>query len=875
MVVAEAPGKTECDFGRPLIGDTGQELQRNISAMGYKRADFSYSNALICRPPGNELGRLMHAWKEENKIRKAKYGKEGLLPSPIACCRPRLYRELVNFENIITLGNAPIQSILCTEQYSITALRGGPITGFLSPAEFAVDEAFAGEGFRPVKILPTFHPSFVLRQRKWTRTLRTDLGRAMRWFTGSLNWREPVVVIHPTVAQIRTFLDEKVRWNTWDLETTMDDPLVAEIFCFGIGHRHADGTRHAIVIPFHSKERGTIAGAIGHPDFYTEDQFTEIVDILRRWLVAPGRWKIGHNSMIFDSTVVQGKFGVYPKPQHDTLAMHRAVESELPHGLGYIGTTYTDVTAWKADKSGTEAKTDLELHKYNGIDCIITDDIVEPLAEAVKLRDQKEVVKKDYRFLQEACVGMHRLGMRVNVERRDFYDKQFLYAAVKWRNIIREVVNIASFNPGSVQQIKDILFDRWGLPPVEISELTGEPSTGDDCLRQYRISFNLTRQQRQFIEALRKYRNAIKMRGTDVVKYRRFDELMPPDDFWEDTEETKEEFEYRREKDEKKHGILLADGRVHASWNQLTTSGRANCTQPNMQNKRRKYRDMYEPEPTCKYCKEPHVYVSADMDQLELRGSANRWKLSRYLEVLKEGRDPHAETALAAMGDAARKILAQAEEWAKQEKGRKAKNHSDWKRLRDFSKRFFYACQYRAEDPTVYDVLTSVEDDDGNLIYADLDMATVRERRANLLNANPEFPAGWEWEVSTWRKQGYLCEPVWGRRRDFLNGEEPNEIVNFPIQAMGRAIVMNAEFAAIEAIPYDKWCPYTGLVHDGHDSVMFEVPLSKAEWTKNTLNECMQQRVPGHEVPYTAEAHIGVCTDSSGGPVGRRSWADV
>jgi DNA polymerase I-like protein with 3'-5' exonuclease and polymerase domains/uracil-DNA glycosylase len=1131
MIVAEAPGRTECQYGRPLIGDSGQELQRAISAMGYRRADFSYTNAILCRPPGNELGRLLNHLKNENKTRKAEYGKDSQLPSPMVCCRPRLLRELATFENIITLGSVPVQSITGTD-HKVMSIRGGPIEGWLDETDFVVDELGATSAMHAVKILPTIHPSFVLRQRKWTKTFRVDIGRAMRWFTRSLGWVEPEVILHPTVAQIEQFLfHSSPRWFSWDLETTREvSPTIAKIFCIGVAYRDKNGRRHAMVVPFHSKEEPIIQGAWGHPNFYSTGEFREIVDLFKRWFVDRRWFKIGHNADIYDCQVVEAVFGVTPAPRHDTLPMHRASESELPHGLGFVGTTLTDVTAWKADNSRLDAKTDLELHKYNAIDCVVTDDIVEPLAESVKLREQKEVVKGDYRFL-DACRGMHRIGMLVDPKKRDEYDAYFLKELLKWREISRQVVGVASFNPGSVDQVKSILFDRWGLPPVAISETTGEPSTDDDTLRAYRISYNLTRQQLQFIEALRRYRNAVKMRGTDIVKYRKWNEGLPPDELWEDIEEIEEDAKWRKKKDLKKRGILLADGRVHAAWNQLTTSGRANCTSPNLQNKRRKYRDMYIPEPMCSYCKEPHVFVAGDMDQLELRFGANRWNLSRYLGVFAEGRDPHAETAMAVFGQAARLVYARAEIWAKEQKGRKPKDHPDWKRMRDFAKRFFYACvargtkvatldaqgwkaiedvgpgdwtyswngtgyepariiaakcmgtkltyrltcfdglgrrktieatgdhlfilrdgtskrldalcagdrlmpfrrgmlchgkyrgvdasnngrivyehrvvcpgypfvhhidengvnnapdnlegcaskkahmdhhpdrpvseeglkarsekmkrhwaenheeynarlsegrrrsevwreaarknaakarkareenhkverveligeqevwdltvdhpahnfaiydgvfvhncQYKAEDETVYDVITSVEDDDGNLIYADVSMDTTRERRSNLLEANPEFQSGWQWEIDTWRRQGFLLEPVRGRRRDFLNGEEPNEIVNFPIQAGGRAVVLNAIDAAVEAIPFEKWCPKTGLVHDGHDSLMFEVPLSLGEWAKNILNECMGQKVPGHDVPYTAEARVGINKDPSKGPVGRRSWADV
>lgn len=1135
IIVAEAPGREECTYGRPLIGASGQELQRGLTSLGYRRAEFSYTNALLCRPPGNELARLLHHLDNENKDRKKKFGPNSALPSPLLCCRPRLLQELEGFSNIITLGATPLQAITLVEKRKVMAVRGGPIEGWLSPTEFAVDELATDKTFHQIKLLPTIHPSFVLRKRKWTKTLRVDLRRAVRWFKQTLDWEDPDILYHPTLEQIHRFLFDTQpqrwgRWFTWDLETTFDGPLRAKIFCIGVAYKDHRGHRHAMVVPFHSKAFGVIAGASGHPIFYSTGEFAQIVEWFKAWFTDRRWFKIGHNSDIFDTTVIEATFHVTPRPRHDTLVLHRSTESELPHGLGFIGTMLTDVTAWKANNTAREAKTDEELHKYNAIDTVVTDDVVEPLIEAVKLRDQVQVVKNDYKFL-DACRGMHRIGMRVDPERRNFYDAYFLGEIVKWRRICREIVGVASFNPNSVAQVKSILFDRWGLPPIEISETTGEPSTGDDTLRAYRISFNLTRQQTQFIEALRRERFAVKMRGTDIVKYRRYDEKLPPDTLWKDIEETEEERDGRKGDDEDKVGILHDDYRVHASWNQLTTSGRGNCTQPNLQNKKRKYRDMYIPEPYCPYCKEPHVFVAGDMDQLELRFGANRWNLTRYLEVFAEGRDPHAETASSVFGSAAATTLANAKVWAAAQEGAKAKDHPDWKRMRDFAKRFFYACvargtkvatldargwkaieevgpgdwtyawngtsyepcriitanrmgvkqthrltcfdgrgrrktieatgdhlfllrdgsskrldalqsgdrlmpfrrgtmnhgkyrvvdacnnghveyehrvvcpgfpfvhhkdengvnnapdnlegcatkkqhmdhhpdrpvsvkgrqarsekmkkhwaenheeynarltegrlrseawraaaqqnaakarkaheenhkvekveligeqevwditvdhpahnfalfdsvfvhncQYKAEDETVYDVITSVEDDDGNLIYADVSMDTTRERRANLLHANPEFITGWDWEVSTWRRQGFLCEPVWGRRRDFLNGEEPNEIVNFPIQAGGRSVVMNALFAAIEAIPFEKWCPKTGLVHDGHDSLMFEVPLSKGEWAKNVLNECMLQRVPGHTVEYTAEARVGVNKDPRKGPVGRRSWADV
>ena len=49
--------------------------------------------------------------------------------------------------------------------------------------------------------------------------------------------------------------------------------------------------------------------------------------------------------------------------------------------------------------------------------------------------------------------------------------------------------------------------------------------------------------------------------------------------------------------------------------------------------------------------------------------------------------------------------------------------------------------------------------------------------RDNWLKGAPEYETGWARDIATWREQGYLREPVTGRRRDFLDGENPNEIV--------------------------------------------------------------------------------------------------
>lgn len=127
-----------------------------------------------------------------------------------------------------------------------------------------------------------------------------------------------------------------------------------------------------------------------------------------------------------------------------------------------------------------------------------------------------------------------------------------------------------------------------------------------------------------------------------------------------------------------------------------------------------------------------------------------------------------------------------------------------------------------------------------------------------------QFEAGWERELDRWRRDGFLAEPVMGRRRDFLDGENPNEIVNFPIQAAGASLMNIAILRLRDAIPFEAWGPGTGIINQCHDSIMVECPESEAPRVAKLIEECMNLThpdLPG--VTFTATADIGP------------TWADV
>jgi len=140
MFVGEGPGRDEDLSGEPFVGRAGKLLTDMIKAMGLERADVYIANVVKCRPPENRLPE-----KDE-----------------IATCSPFLMRQIdaIKPKVICTLGSCSAQTLLQTAQ-GISKLRG---------------EWF---DFRGTKLMPTYHPAYLLRNPAAKPEVWKDLQKVM------------------------------------------------------------------------------------------------------------------------------------------------------------------------------------------------------------------------------------------------------------------------------------------------------------------------------------------------------------------------------------------------------------------------------------------------------------------------------------------------------------------------------------------------------------------------------------------------------------------------------------------------------------------------------------------------------------------------
>jgi DNA polymerase-1 len=852
-VIAESPGEKEVDVGRPLVGPAGLEFNQTLQAVGVRRQALNLHQAICCRPPENDLDKVMLKWQRGNK--KLVKSGQSALPSPIECCRPRLIQELDGVPNVITLGKVAYAS-LTGAQKSILDIRGGPVEAWLDSTDrFGVGETI-DPAARHIKVLPTLHPSFVLRTQRWRKAFRSDISRAARWFTHGLGWQEPHITLQPRPDELRSFLARTDITYTVDVETTIDDPMVAKLKTVGVGHTHG-----AMVVTFLTIEDAS--GQLVPAPYYTEAEYLEIRGIFRDFFIDPTRAKAGHNAGYFDQMVLKQHFGVTTEPMLDTILLHRVVEPELPHKLGYVGTVYTDVTAWKDAHTAKEAKSDRELAHYNAVDCVVTARVIPQLIAAAKEREQIDIVEKDHR-VQQVCVGLHENGLLVDRAARDVVAKKLIADMIKYRNEAQRIADKPLLNLNSVFQLRDLLFEEWKIEPVNYTKL-GDPSTDDESVRAMRTLVRAREDADKlvpFLDTLRKYRRVAKEYGTYVRRL--VPHGQPLDGF---------QFKSEEEEEQSERGLIMADGRVRPDYNAHgTTSGRLSSSNPNAQNWPKHLRKLIIPAPG-------HVIVGADADQLELRIITAVAQIEVYLQAFADGKDPHAMTASLMFGKNFDSLVPKSDQWDK---------------LRKIAKGIKYASFYGSGDETVHNLVTSAEDENGNLMYPDLSVREIATLRRRWLKGIPELPRWWDKTLESFRKDGYIRDPVWGRQRDFLDGEAFNEIVNHPIQSAGAHIIHESTFDLLPVIPFHKWGPGTGLISQVHDALYVEAPCSheqfdvpklengkpdeklrefgwcppgcgcEANWAAREIEKAMNRAVLGLDgVEFRAKAKIG------------RTWADV
>lgn len=342
VFVGEAPGSEETITGSPFVGGAGRELNILLKEAGIERREAFLTNVFEERPADNKIAEfcvykkdaaaayvklrpelveafpdydwpLKYSW---DKIAQGKYIHPKYFPHVM-----RLRREIAEIKPNLIVALGGIAAWALCGRAGIKSIRG------------AVTECELVPG---IKVLPTYHPSYILRNWSERIILLIDLMKAKK----EMAYPEIIlpsrkIWINPTLEDIETFYNLYIKNSndpiSYDVETRG-----GQITCIGF----APNREVALVIPFvNTKKPGG-------------NYWQELSDELNAWhwvkkILHHPSAKITQNGA-YDLQYLWKVYGIAPKGEfEDTMLLHHAMYLELEKSLGFMGTLYTEERSWK------------------------------------------------------------------------------------------------------------------------------------------------------------------------------------------------------------------------------------------------------------------------------------------------------------------------------------------------------------------------------------------------------------------------------------------------------------------------------------------------------------------------------------------------
>lgn len=817
MIIGEAPGQREDDSGRPFVGKSGQLLMSMLAKAGFEREDAFITNAVSCRPPDN----------------KTPSKKE------IAACRKWLQYQIamVKPKYVLTLGNVPLLSLL--DITGIKKHRGKPVKkdGMI--------------------ILPTYHPSFALRDPTNQPIIERDI-QSFRDIVdfGDIPYERGLNV--QIVDSERKFADMLTKLNgvvAFDLETSglyawglrdlttgkREKTWITSIICATASTQYVIPLNHSELVygPLGWQQPKLPPGTLYQLDKDAAREYMGRLalknapyqqELWDRLLPVLDDCELVGQNMKFDVIWTWVKTGHRLKIAFDTMLAHYNLNENSLHDLEHLAAFYYGAKRYDIPLHEKHGFGPLDRHcQYAASDGYYTRKLRFTLGNALK---EESRTGKLFDLLTMPTANLfceiEYHGVYVNeakmADAEKFLRERIAEAEREWNKWGKGV------NMASPKQIGELLYDKLKIKCPQLTPKGGR-STSESTLNQI---------DHPCVAALLKFRGASQQLSFFIEGWKPY----------------------------------LINSRLHPSFKlHGTVTGRPSCENPNLQQVPR------DPRIRSLICAPPGRHLlDADLSQIELRIAAWLADEQNLIRIFNEGGDPHWMTALQELargGAEAELILRTAKALAKTKlnyadaiklllkAGADAAVEVDkaWKELRKKAKAinfgFLYGMWWKkfkiyARDN--YDVI--VTDDE------------AQTSRISFFETYPDFP-DWHMKQKRFaRMNGYVINPI-GRKRRLPDatgpdtpqrGEAERQAVNSPVQSFA------SDLNIMAALQLRKEFPGTEIFINGtiHDAILVDVSDKYLKPVAKRLLEIM--RGPDLLKAFGVTIPVPICGEVKVGP---------
>jgi DNA polymerase-1 len=437
-LVGEAPGQKEELEGKPFVGNAGFLLDQMLAAVGISRHECFITNVANTRPPRNDFSVYYSDSKRTKPTLELLDHRKRL--------KQELYRVMPRV--VVALGEEALKAT--ANVVGITSFRGCIIECTIQ--------------CHPARVMPTYHPAYILRMYSDRPVVELDLKKAMRQartpFKPQMKFQ-----LEPSYAEVMEFFEQQRSPVAVDIESI--GPCTRSI-----GFAWSD--TEAINIPliwqgshcWPSEKEGMILQSLNN---YLGDRR------IQKYL----------QNGPYDTTIIANELGIHVDGiVLDTMYAQHLLYPELPKGLDFQSSVYTDFPKYWGHKDQGQDRPNA---KYNCYDCCATFIAAQRQLEELCERDLIGFYNDRVHPTIWALTRMQNRGIKVDEESRAKVKVETQAKLDKAEATLLELVG-HEVNPYSPKQVKELVYDEWKLP-VQRKPKTKTVTTDDDALRSLARKF--------------------------------------------------------------------------------------------------------------------------------------------------------------------------------------------------------------------------------------------------------------------------------------------------------------------------------------------------------------------------------------------------
>ncbi|RQW92777.1 MAG: hypothetical protein EHM79_00170, partial [Geobacter sp.] len=448
-LVGEAPGQFEEKVGKPFVGPAGHMLDECLNAAKLNRSSCYITNVVKERPANNDISLFLKLSPTSVKMTPAYKAYEDSL-------KDELERSTANV--IVALGGIALFAL--TRKIGILKYRGSTLESTLLPGR---------------KVIPTIHPSAVMREKRMSGTATyqlitiADLEKVGREsVTPFINCPRRELILAPTYDQVMNFLaglsPEICKEVAFDIEV-----IRGEVSCISF----ATSPEQSICIAFSE----------GLKNRYSLEEETNIWLLITKILENKDIKKIGQNITGFDNYFLYSKYGILPANLEDTMVAHGILYPDLPKGLDFLTSIYTNEPYYK-DEGKQYIKiggNDRDFWRYNALDSAVCIEVWKSLERELKEQDMWKMYRNKI-SLTNTTIFLQYHG--IGIDRR-LIDEAIREVDTSVAELTQKLKTQVGFdiNPGSHKQLKEYFYGVLGIDPYK-SRTTHNTTVDKDALKR-------------------------------------------------------------------------------------------------------------------------------------------------------------------------------------------------------------------------------------------------------------------------------------------------------------------------------------------------------------------------------------------------------